>query len=114
MSLTESVPMFDLDSLPPILFAGDVPRVRESDPLTSHAAADSSNLPKSQALVMALFAHERWLAQFEAEQLLAGILSPSRVRTAFTELEEAGRLTRTAMTMPTPYGRTAQVWEVTR
>jgi hypothetical protein len=106
--------MFDLDRLPPILFAGDAPRVRESDPLTSHAAADSSDLPKSHMLVMALFAHERWLAQFEAEQLLTGILSPSRVRTAFTELEEAGRLVRTSMTVPTPYGRTAQVWEVSR
>ena len=114
MSLTESVPMFDLDSLPPILFAGDVPRVRESDPLTSHAAADSNDVPRSHALVMSLFANTRWLAQFEAEALLFGKCSPSRVRSAFSELEEAGRLTRTAFTMPTPYGRTAQVWEVTK
>jgi hypothetical protein len=106
--------MFDLDSLPPILFAGDVPRVRESDPLTSHAAADSNDVPRSHALVMSLFANTRWLAQFEAEALLFGKCSPSRVRSAFSELEEAGRLTRTAMTMPTPYGRTAQVWEVTK
>lgn len=56
MSLTESVPMFDLDSLPPILFAGDVPRVRESDPLTSHRAGDVSqaSLTKTKARVLTL------------------------------------------------------------
>lgn len=106
--------LFDLDTLPPILFAGDTPRVRESDPLTSHLAADLNDLPKSHALVMALFTERRWLAQFEAEQLLTGVLSPSRVRTAFTELEGAGRLVRTAITVPTPFGRMAQVWEAKR
>ena len=110
MSLTESVPMFDLDTLPPILYMTDVPRVREADPLTSHAAADSNDVPRSHALVLALFAAERWLAQFEAERLLTGVLSPSRVRSAFSELEQAGRLTRTDMTTRTPFGRAAQVW----
>jgi hypothetical protein len=111
MTLTESVPMFSLDDMPPILYAVDVPRVRKSDPLTSHAAADSNDVPRSHALVLALFGSHRWLSQFEAEALLHGQLSPSRVRTAFTELEEAGHLTRTDLTMPTPYGRTAQLWE---
>jgi hypothetical protein len=100
--------------MPPILYAVDVPRVRKADPLTSHAAADSNDVPRSHALVLELFASHRWLAQFEAEQLLAGLLSPSRVRTAFTELEEAGQLSRTDLTMPTPYGRTAQLWEATK
>jgi hypothetical protein len=111
MTLTESVPMFSLDDMPPILYMSDTPRVHRNDPLTSHAAADSNDVPRSGSLVLALFREHRWLAQFEAEALLAGQLSPSRVRTAFTELEEAGHLTRTAMTMPTPYGRTAQLWE---
>lgn len=115
MSLTEaSVPMFDLDSLPPILYMRDTPRVHRNDPLTSHAAADSNDVPRSHKLVNDLFKSHRWLAQFEAEALLAGQLSPSRVRTAFTELEEAGELSRTDMTMPTPYGRTAQLWEATK
>jgi hypothetical protein len=129
MTLTESVPMFSLDDMPPILFVQDVPaggwppqivvyddspRVRKSDPLTSHAAADSNDVPRSHALVLALFGSHRWLAQFEAEALLSGVLSPSRVRTAFTELELARKLNRTDMTMPTPYGRTAQLWEANR
>jgi hypothetical protein len=101
--------MFSLDA--PILYMQDRPRVHRNDPLTSSAAADSNDVPRSHALVMGLFTSHRWLAQFEAEALLTGQLSPSRVRTAFTELEEAGQLTRTAMTMPTPYGRTAQLWE---
>ena len=114
MSLVESVPMFDLDDMPPILLMQDSPRVRLSDPLTSHAAADSNDVPRSHALVLDLFGSHRWLAQFEAEALLSGLLSPSRVRTAFTELEEAGHLSRTDLTMPTPYGRTAQLWEATK
>jgi hypothetical protein len=115
VSLTEtSLPMFDLDSLPPILYMQHRPRVRRADPLTSHAAADSNDVPRSHALVLDLFASHRWLAQFEAEALLTGLLSPSRVRTAFTELEEAGQLARTDLTMPTPYGRTAQLWEANR
>jgi len=114
MTLTESVPMFDMQTLPPILYMSDTPRVRQSDPLTSHAAADSNDVPRSHKLVLDLFASHRWLAQFEAEALLHGQLSPSRVRTAFTELEEAGQLCRTDLTMPTPYGRTAQLWEATK
>ena len=114
MSLTESVPMFYLDDMPPILYMQDRPRVHLTDPLTSHAAADSNDVPRSHALVLDLFTAHRWLAQFEAEALLAGLLSPSRVRTAFTELEEAGHLTRTDMTMPTPLGRSAQLWEATK
>jgi hypothetical protein len=114
MSLAESVPMFSLDDMPPVLYMQDRPRVHRNDPLTSHAAADSNDVPRSHRLVLDLFASHRWLAQFEAEQLLAGLLSPSRVRTAFTELEEAGHLTRTDLTMPTPYGRTAQLWEATK
>jgi hypothetical protein len=106
--------LFALDDMPPVLFAVDVPRVRRTDPLTSHAAADSNDVPRSHRLVLDLFESHRWLAQFEAEQLLAGLLSPSRVRTTFTELELAGELLRTDLTMPTPYGRTAQLWEVNR
>jgi hypothetical protein len=106
--------LFDLDTLPPVLYMSDSSRVRLADPLTSHAAADSNDVPRSHRLVLDLFESHRWLAQFEAEQLLAGLLSPSRVRTAFTELELAGELLRTDLTMPTPYGRTAQLWEVNR
>ena len=103
-----------LESTVPTLFPDDWARTRGTDPLTSHAAADSNDVPRSHRLVLDLFESHRWLAQFEAEQLLAGLLSPSRVRTAFTELELAGELLRTDLTMPTPYGRTAQLWEVNR
>lgn len=41
MSITESVPRFELEP-PQIITEGDSPRVRSTDPLTSHFAADAS------------------------------------------------------------------------
>jgi predicted transcriptional regulator len=96
-------------SVPTVLW-DDFPRVRESDPVTSHEAADSNNVSRSHQLVAKLL--EQWgaVAQFEAENLLRGVLSPSRVRSAFSELETLGRVKRTDEFRATPSGRRAQVW----
>jgi len=98
----------------PTLFPDDWSRTRKSDPVSSHEAADSSNVPKSHRLV--LKALEIWgdLPQFEAERLLGVHLSPSRVRSAFSELEALGKVRRTDEYRTTPSGRRAQVWEVVR
>lgn len=107
MSLTESVP---------ILFPDDWPRVRRNDPTTSHEAADSNNFPRSHRLVLnVLYTAGRPLAQFEVERAAAvGMewLSPSRIRSAFSELEALGKVERTEDFRTTPSGRRAQVWRV--
>jgi hypothetical protein len=56
MTLTESVPMFSLDDMPPILYMQDRPRVHRNDPLTSHLAGDVSQLglTKTKARVLEL------------------------------------------------------------
>ena len=98
----------------PVIIWDDSPRVRESDPLTSHEAADSNNVPYSHLRVLAAlwFANGRGVAQFEAEDWLAGQLSPSRIRSAFSELEALGKVKRTDQFRQTPSGRRAQVWEL--
>lgn len=95
-----------------IVLGDDSPRVRRSDPLTSHAAADSSNLADSQNAVLNALAVHKHLAAFELEQVLP-VWSPSRIRTALKELEAVGRVrVSDRPARRTPYGRTAQVWEV--
>lgn len=104
MTITESVPMVFPDS----------PRVRRTDPVSSHEAADSNNVPLSHRLVLQAIdmAGKRGLTQAQAEAWLRGQLSPSRVRTAFSELEVLGKVRRTDEYRKTPSGRRAQVWEV--
>lgn len=99
----------------PTLFPDDTARVRESDPATSHEAADSNNVPRSHRLVLAAFSLRPvsgW-AQFEVEQMCVAELSPSRIRSAFSELEALGKVKRTDQFRLTPSGRRAQVWSLT-
>lgn len=125
MSLQDSIPaLFDFDSVsqivvdddgprvvPSIILTDDSPRVRKSDALTSHLAADSSNRADSkQAVLTALRVHKH-LAAFELEAVLPD-WSPSRIRTALTELAEEGLVVRTDRTRSTRFGRAAHVWEV--
>lgn len=96
----------------PVVLWDDSPRVRESDPITSHEAANTIDVPLSHCLVLQTieFAGVHGLAQFEAEACLVNVLSPSRVRSAFSELETLGKVKRTDEFRPTPSGRRAQVW----
>ena len=97
----------------PTIFPDDTVRVRVSDPVTSHEAADSNNVPMSHSLVLVDLIQWGPLAQFEAERMLSGRLSPSRVRSAFSELEALGKVKRTDQFRLTPSGRRAQVWSLT-
>lgn len=96
----------------PVVLWDDSPRVRESDPVTSHEAADSNNVSKSHAAVLSVLEYEGEHAQFEMERRCAGVLSPSRVRSAFSELEALGKVRRTDQFRLTPSGRRAQVWSL--
>lgn len=96
----------------PIVLWDDSPRVREADPVTSHEAADSNNVPRSHWFVTQILDAHGPLAQFECEHWLGLILSPSRVRSAFSELEALGKVKRTDQFRLTPSGRRAQVWSL--
>lgn len=102
--------MFDV----PMVLPDDAPRTRKSDPVTSHEAADSNRVPRSHRLVLnVLYMHGRPMAQFEVERAASfgrEPLSPSRIRSAFTELELLGKVNRTDEYRQTPSGRRAQVW----
>lgn len=125
MSLSESVPaLFDMDSVsqivvdddgprvvPSIILTDDSARVRKSDPLTSHRAADSANRADSKQAVLTTLRVYKHLAAFEVEAVLPE-WSPSRIRTALTELAEEGLVVRTDRTRSTRFGRAAHVWEV--
>ena len=103
MSLLESVPT---------LFPDDWARVRRTDQVTSHEAADSNNVSDSQHAVLCVLEYEGDHAQFEVEKRFSGRLSPPRVRSAFSELEALGMVKRTDEFRLTPSGRRAQVWAV--
>lgn len=109
MSANKSVTLFD--DLPQIVMAGDSARARKSDPLESHAAADSSNLADSQHAVLTALAVHKHLAGFELEALLPD-WSGSRVRTAVSELVKAGRVRQSDKMRKTRFGRDAIVWEL--
>lgn len=68
---------------------GARPRSRSKDPVTSVDAGRAANLPGSQALVlMALDTHQPCTLG-DLESAIPGY-SPSRVRTALSELREMG------------------------
>ena len=85
---------------------------RRTDHVTAHEAADTTDPAASRRFVMfALYEHGT-LAQFELERLATGLWSPSRVRTAVSELVERGLVKFTGIYRLTPSGRRAQVWAV--
>lgn len=87
------------------------PRSRSTDPVTSVDAGRRADLSNSQAVVLAAMrARGTGATQFELEQSLPG-LSPSRVRSAVSELVIQGFVRATDDTRLTPYGRAARVWE---
>lgn len=89
---------------------GASPRSRSSDPVTSVDAGRAAKLHESQRAV-----HERLLClDFGATQgELEGMLpewSPSRIRSAVSELEAKGLVEFTGEMRPTRYGRQARVY----
>ena len=92
---------------------GVMPRSRKSDPVTSVDAGRAADLHGSQAAVLDLmrdFGTEFGWTQGELEDRLRGEWSPSRIRSAVSELVELGLVEWTGDTRPTRYGRKARVY----
>lgn len=89
---------------------GSAPRSRSTDPVTSVDAGRAANLHRSQAAVLEAFDLMGELTQPELEALLDTAWSPSRIRSAVSELVELGLVEATGETRPTRYGRQAQVY----
>lgn len=111
------------DTLPPTLFDPvdeDAPRVRATDPVTSHQAADATRKSRAgsrDAVLAALLRdgaladHELVLAvQSDATWNGGRMYSPSRIRTARSELVERGLVEDAGFTRKTVSGLDAIVW----
>ena len=88
---------------------GVMPRARRLDPVTSVDAGRAADLHGSQAAVLDLMRGPYTWTQAELER---GIdqWSPSRVRSAVSELVELGLVEWTGETRMTRYGRKARVY----
>lgn len=93
---------------------GVMPRSRKSDPVTSVDAGRSAKLHDSQAAVIAVmrgFGVEFGWTQGELEDRLRGDWSPSRIRSAVSELQAKGLVeVIEGVARRTPYGRQARVY----
>jgi len=88
---------------------GASPRSRKSDPVTSVDAGRVANLKGSQAAVLSFM---RTGGEWTHEDLEIAFpeWSPSRIRSAASELEALGLVEWTGETRPTKYGRKARVY----
>lgn len=103
------------ESMPPVLFPDDWARTSKADPISSHEAADRTDKEASNAAVLELFHQRAPMAQFEAEEALAGRrFSASRVRSSFTELERDGLVKRLGREhrIPNRNGNLVQLWDL--
>ena len=97
---------------------GVAARSRKSDPVTSVNAGRAAKLCESQKDVLEFMARvprnpaQGWThGELEREMDAYGfIYSPSRIRSAVSELESAGLVEWTGDTRPTRYGRKARVY----
>lgn len=104
------LPLFDIPSIGS-MFGDDNPRVRRTDPITSHQAADSNDVRDSRAVVLAAFHERHHFADHElVEFLSATSYTPQRIRTARSELSHDGVLELAGYTTTTPSGHAARVW----
>lgn len=121
MTLDTPLSIFDTNVIPPL--NGDGPRVRRSDPITSHEAADSNDVYPSQTYVFDLL----WLLGPSTDHELVAAAekefaqhpgmdswTPQRIRSARNELKNRGLAEFTGEYRPSPTGRRAQVWRVVR
>jgi len=100
---------------PPIhsIFGDDSPRVRRSDPVTSHESADLTNVSKSIGWVLDAIARGP-LADHELVLLAAGLrmpYTPQRLRTARAALVQAGLVEPSGEFKLTQHNRRAIVWQ---
>lgn len=93
---------------------GGMPRSRSTDPVTSVDAGRSVNLKGSQAAVYACMRDwdpgYGWTQQELEDEFPKW--SPSRIRSAVSELEALGAVAATGFTRRTRYGREARVYRV--
>lgn len=98
---------------PPMIWPDDSPRVRRSDPLTSHEAADHNDVEKSIGLVLSTLKAFGPSADHELVQFLGHSgFTPQRLRTARAALVERGLVEESGIYRLTPHGRRAIVWSV--
>lgn len=86
------------------------PRSRSTDPVTSVDAGRGADLNRSQAAVLEAFEFMGAMTQTDVEVMLQGSWSPSRLRSAVSELVELGSVEWTGETRPTRFGRQARVY----
>ncbi len=93
---------------------GSTPRSRATDPVTSVDAGRAADLVGSQAMVLELLEDHGECTDYELECDLADYYSPQRVRTARSELVEAGLVEDTGKTKLSHRGRRrkhrARIW----
>jgi hypothetical protein len=91
-----------------------MPRARNTDPQTSHDAADSvKNVTLTQAAVLKILKRPRTDPQLiEAYRKLKRVplASESGIRTRRAELVDKGLVADTGQRATTPFGRRATVW----
>lgn len=91
--------------------------VRATDPVTSQWAADSiTDATTSQAVVLDRIRRSNAPHSFtlgDVERFTAGVLSPSRARTAVRELQDKGLIEETGDLARTPSGRHARLLTLT-
>lgn len=98
-----------------MILDGLSPRSRSTDPVTSVEAGRSIDLNHSQQAVLEVFELSplHGFAQFEVERILDGQFTPSRIRSAVSELTEKGKLYIVdGEYRRTPTGRKAQVYKL--
>ena len=96
----------------PQILPDDTARTRRSDPVTSHEAADSNDVHGSQVSVLLILSMSGPLADHELVERIKDY-SPSRVRTARHEMQEAGLIEYAGFDRLTAGKRRTQVWQVT-
>ena len=111
-----------MSTMTPTIRPDDSPRVRGTDDISSHEAADGSNVTGSRLEVMSILGAtpDTMLADHEiyAEhvhltyQFNIRPYTPQRLRTARAELVEAGLVRASGIYRLTPTGYRAQVWQV--
>lgn len=92
--------------------------VRAADPVTSQWAADSiADASTSQGVVLTRIRQSNAPGAFtlaDVERFTAGVLSPSRARTAVRELQDKGLIEETGEYAITPSGRRARLLTLTK
>jgi hypothetical protein len=105
---------------PPLFYDNDSPRARQSDPVTSHRAADGNNVSGSREVVLRVLRIYGPLADHELVARhhweVVGTLLPKyteqRLRTARAELVESGFVQFTGEYRMTASNRRTQVWSL--